>query len=543
MAGVTTRNFARERADGAPVSLRQLIAGSSLAVSGEVIAGSDGLDRVVTDVITGGLRGASGAIAIPQGALAVLAGDALRTDTYQVDMAVRSASESGAAGLVLCTERANVVLAATRLANKLKVPVVVTESEDPITLADQLRLIVREPRMLRSDVLLSLVSALARVSPNSQVEDILLRVAEELGADLALVNADGTLVAGSPETQLVDRSSLIEVATSAKHGGRTLRVQPLSLARREPPSFWLLAGMEAPTSAQESVVADGLTIASWFLGTRLVADRLERERDARFRMGVLNAILALQEGFDAALLQNLATLGWNIDGWCTAIHIQASGESDSLRILTLTDQVARALAEAGITGPIIERPDGWTLWRTERNEPQATSYRSVVTSVSEAIDNFLVLAPRLSIHAGIGRPYLGLEGLRTSLSEAREAATIAQAAGDRAGIQHIDEMGVRRILLGWYASDSFAEFARTLLGPLLDQDADGTLLHTLEVYLDEESSATLAAARLHVHRNTILNRLDRLRALLTVDLDDPEERLAVQLACRVVKLKRGEQAL
>ena len=78
---------------------------------------------------------------------------------------------------------------------------------------------------------------------------------------------------------------------------------------------------------------------------------------------------------------------------------------------------------------------------------------------------------------------------------------------------------------------------------MLVSDSDGTLLQTLEVYLDEESSATMAAARLKVHRNTILNRIERLRTLLTVDLDDPEERLAVQLACRVIRLKRGEPPL
>jgi purine catabolism regulator len=539
--GTMSGHFVRNRADAAPVTLRQLIAASVLADRGEVVAGIDGLDRVVADVVTGALRGSSGPLAIPPSALAVLAGDSMRTDTYQVDMAVRAASESDAAGIVLCTERTNVVLAATRLANKLRVPVIVTESEDPITLADALRVIVREPRMLRSDVLLSLVTSLTRVSPNASVDDVLSRVSSELSVDLALVHTDGTSVAGHPDVQVEDRGAFLEVPTTTTASPWSLRAQPLNLARREPPTFWLVARMHQPTSAQESVVSDGLSIVSWFLGTRLVADRLERERDSRFRMGVLNSILAAQEGFDTALLQSLATLGWNVDGWCTAIHVQVSGEADSLRILALTETLTRSLADEDLSGPVIERSDGWSLWLTAQQEPQAASYRTVSEAVATAVESFIAMSPRLRLHAGIGRPYLGLDGLRTSLSEAREAATIAQASGGRTGVQHIDEMGVRRILLGWYASDSFAEFAVTLLGPLLAQDPDGTLLHTLEVYLDEESSATLAASRLGVHRNTILNRLERLRGLLTVDLDDPEERLAVQLACRVVKLKRAEQ--
>lgn len=538
-----SRNHAYSRADESPVTLRQVIANSTLAKTGEIVAGANGLERVVTDVIVGALRGSSSSLSIPSGALAILASDGLRTDTYQIDMAVRHASESNAAGIVLCTERSNIVLAATRLANKLRVPVIVTETDDPVILADALRSIVLQPRMVRSDVLLSMVTALSKVSSGVSTETILSQLAEELGAEVALVNAEGSLVSGDPSAQPIDSSSLLEVPTTSVSGPFAMRAQPLSLARREPPSFWLLGRMMAPTKVQESIVSDGLLIATWFLGTRLVADRLERERDARFRLGVLNSIIGLHEGFDAVPLQNLATLGWNVDGWCSAIHLQASGESDALRILTLTDQLSGALREAGISGPLVERPDGWTSWITDRQEPKTTSYRDVSNAVSIALSEFRPLAPRINIHVGIGRPYRGLDGLRTSLSEAREASTVAQAAGGQVRVQHIDEMGVRRILLGWYASDSFAEFARTLLGPLLDQDGDGGLLHTLEVYLDEESSATLAAARLQVHRNTILNRIERLRGLLTVNLEDPEERLAVQLACRVIKLKRDEHLL
>jgi PucR family transcriptional regulator, purine catabolism regulatory protein len=539
MVSVTT-GFTRQRADAAPVTLRQLLASGALDVPFEVIAGEDGLDAAVTDVFAGSIRGSSGVLHTEPGVLAVLEGGDLRVDTYQVDMAIRGAHESSSAGIVLCTDRVNVVLAATRLANKLKVPVIVAESQDPIILADALRKIVLEPRMVRSDTLLNVVETLARISGNARLDEVLASVGGSLGADLALVSAEGTLVAGVLDAQMPSVSDLIEVPVTSVARPYTFIAQPLHLARREAPSFWLTARLKAPTDAQVSIVKDALIIASWFVATRLVTDRLERERDARFRMGVLNSILSVQERFEAALLEHLAILGWKVDGWCTAIHLQASGDADPLRILTLTDQLSRSLADRGVVGPVVERPDGWTCWIVDRSEPPANTYHSITGAVEEAIVAFLALAPRLRLHVGVGRPYLGLDGLRTSLAEAKEAATIAQAAGGTSGVQHIDQMGVRRILLGWYTSESFGEFAHTLLGPLLDADVDGSLLHTLEVYLDEESSATVAATRLGVHRNTILNRVDRLRSLLTVDLDDPEERLAVQLACRVVKLKRSE---
>ena len=150
---------------------------------------------------------------------------------------------------------------------------------------------------------------------------------------------------------------------------------------------------------------------------------------------------------------------------------------------------------------------------------------------------FVARYPRVGAHGGVGRPYEGLGGLRRSLGEAREAAIIAQAAGAKSGADHVDQLGVQRILMGWYASDDFAGFAETLLRPLTEADPRGELVRTLEAYLDERSSATATAALLGLHRNTVMNRIERVAAVLGVDLDRPEERLAVQLALRVRRIR------
>ena len=42
-----------------------------------------------------------------------------------------------------------------------------------------------------------------------------------------------------------------------------------------------------------------------------------------------------------------------------------------------------------------------------------------------------------------------------------------------------------------------------------------------------------AAEALHLHRNTLLYRLARIQAIGGLDLDDPEVRLAVQVALRL----------
>ena len=529
-----------QRTEARPVTVRQLLATDSLLHEGELVAGSGGLDRIVTDVLTGTIQGTTAALPSLPNALHILDGGHLRGDNYQVDMAILHAADTGAAGIVVCTTRATIALAAIRLADKLKLPIIVASRAAPVILADALRQIVRAPLLVRSTALMEAVESLRKASQSTGMDAVLADLGTILNGRVALLGSDGTLVAGDAAGRALDPRHLIEVPTTTRVAPHVYIAQPLSLARREPPGFWLVIELSDPTDFWCSVAADALGISAWFATSRLVADRLERERDARFRVGVLNAIVAGSERPEPILLEHLAILGWQVDGWCTGIHVQATGDADALRILTLTDEFTRALSAAGLSGPVIERPDGWTMWTVQRREPEASTYRSMSQRLAKALESFVARAPRMNLHGGIGRPYAGLAGLRTSLAEAKESATIAQAAGGTTGVQHVDEMGVRRILLGWYASESFAEFAHTLLDPLLAADTDGSLLQTLECYLDSESSATLAAAALDVHRNTILNRVERLRSLLTVDLDDPEERLAVQLACRVIRLKERE---
>jgi purine catabolism regulator len=525
----------RRRGDPSSVLVRQIVALDQLA-GATVIGGSAGLDRPVDDVVM--LSAALSAEKFAsERSLVVMDASVLHSDTYQVDVALRTVHEANASALLLCAPSTRVGVATTRLANKFQVPLVVLPGADPLMLTDALRRVVRAPFLVRSDLVLEAVSRLRRTSGSAGLQQTLQALADTLDGVTALLGVEGTVVAGDPGAAPEDTRDLLGVPMARRSGADVLLTHPISLAPRERPTFWLVCRLHEPTAAWQAVATDILELASWSVAVRMVADRLQRERDARFRLGVLNAVVAAQERPEPVLLEQLGVLGWQVDGWCTGISLQASGDVDPLRVLTLTEDLQRQLAAAGLRGPLVERPDGWTMWIVDRKEPPPASYRQVVNALHRAAEAFVGSVSRVRLHAGVGRPYEGLGGLRSSLAEAKEAATIAQATGDELAVQHIDDMGIRRILLGWYASDTFAEFAHTLLAPLLQADHDGELTQTLESYLDHESSATLAATALGVHRNTVLNRLERLRSLLTVDLDDPNERLAVQLACRVIKLK------
>ena len=142
--------------------------------------------------------------------------------------------------------------------------------------------------------------------------------------------------------------------------------------------------------------------------------------------------------------------------------------------------------------------------------------------------------PALRLRAGVGTAHEGPMGLRASAAEARVALVAARTAGKPGGVTAHDAAGVQRMLMEWYASDTARASVRAQLAPLekLGPARAETAIRTLTAYLDQQGSIVKTAQTLHLHRNAVAYRLRRITDLLGVDLGDPDQRLALQLACR-----------
>ncbi|MGH7751083.1 MAG: helix-turn-helix domain-containing protein, partial [Candidatus Dormibacteria bacterium] len=80
-----------------------------------------------------------------------------------------------------------------------------------------------------------------------------------------------------------------------------------------------------------------------------------------------------------------------------------------------------------------------------------------------------------------------------------------------------------------------------LLGEIVDGSPRGAeQLRTLEAVLEARSLGD-AAARLGVHRHTVVYRLERIGALLATDLDDPGVRHRLWLALQAHRLLSEER--
>ena len=143
--------------------------------------------------------------------------------------------------------------------------------------------------------------------------------------------------------------------------------------------------------------------------------------------------------------------------------------------------------------------------------------------------------------AGLGTPQSGAAGLRQSTSEARIAAETAIVAGRAGTIETTDVTGLRRVLLDFYASPLSRALLDDVLAPLdaLGPDRAHTAITTLRAYLAHRNSLVRAAAELNLHPNAVNYRIRRIEQGLGLDLDDPDVRFAVELACRIRLMATG----
>lgn len=134
--------------------------------------------------------------------------------------------------------------------------------------------------------------------------------------------------------------------------------------------------------------------------------------------------------------------------------------------------------------------------------------------------------------AGAG-PAAGPRAIADGHAEAVRCLRALHALGRDGQGASVAELGFLGVLLG--DLHDVDGFVTATLGPLLDYDAQrGTqLVSTLRAYFDCGRSLTRAKEALHVHVNTVVQRLDRIQALLGPDWNTPEQSLELQLALRL----------
>lgn len=131
--------------------------------------------------------------------------------------------------------------------------------------------------------------------------------------------------------------------------------------------------------------------------------------------------------------------------------------------------------------------------------------------------------------------------LPAAFDTARRCAVLLDHLGRCEGV--VDACAYKPYLAMFGPGDQeVTQFIDTMIGPVLawDSQRGGELLTTLAAYIDAQGSPTRVGRQLHVHVNTVLQRLERLTALLGDDWREPDPLFRVSVAVRLHTLIQSQ---
>lgn len=143
------------------------------------------------------------------------------------------------------------------------------------------------------------------------------------------------------------------------------------------------------------------------------------------------------------------------------------------------------------------------------------------------------------LYIGIGNPCQGVREYRRGYAEARESLEVGRDIHCEGGCSHFNMLGAYRYLYTFAHTDTLRDRYQEQIAAIVayDRRKKTNLLDTLDVYLECGGNIAKTSHYLDVHRNTLLQRLDRIQKLCALDLEHLQIRFPLLIALKVHRLR------
>jgi DNA-binding PucR family transcriptional regulator len=352
-------------------------------------------------------------------------------------------------------------------------------------------------------------------------------VAELLHGEVLITDATGQVLAAAGGAAPLREPALSDLLDEALATGRsacatldaddrTLWVAPI-VAGSQQLGGLALAGGPLAQADQRTLERAGHVTALLLLNQRAAA-----EAEQRVRGELLGDVLAEPRRDADSLRQRARLVGADLEQ-PHAVVVVDPGDVGPHR--GLPSAAARA-AEAGGLAAV---HDGDIVLLLPRQRP-ADAAQEAVKQLSDALGT--------TVTAGGSGPAAGPGEIAEAHADARRCLRLLQALGRTGQAATAEELGAFGLLFGHAGRAELERFVRTSIGGILDYDRDrGTrLLETLATYFRNHANLARTAEALHIHVNTLYQRLDRIAQLLGPTWQDPDRALQLHLAVRMHEL-------
>lgn len=329
----------------------------------------------------------------------------------------------------------------------------------------------------------------------------------------AVLGADGTLLASAgnpPGDTGASTQRAIGANASPAHG-----------------SVALWCG-QPPTEDQLAALEHAATLAAMVA----VQERAVAGRERRSRALLLTELVSSAPQDRAETARRAAAMGWELQVPRAAVLVELGDVREGTETTELSAEERLLPFVRAVVGP---RAIGWGVpsGLALLVEP-GESLRSVVRAVYDAVATAL---PKTQVRVAAGGVQADFADLHLSYREAVTAMTLGRELHGTDFVCEHRDLGVYR-LLDQLPRRELSRLVDEALGTLLAYDSlhEGSLVHSLGVYLARDRNGVEAAEQLHIHYNTLRYRLKQIERLTGGFDRDPMSRLQTELAVHAHRL-------
>lgn len=278
--------------------------------------------------------------------------------------------------------------------------------------------------------------------------------------------------------------------------------------------IWIIADDRPLSDLDRLAIESGATVAALMIFYQEAVQNAE----AALKGGLLAQLIQHEPGQEAVLADQTLRYGLDLNAQLT-LYVFDSPDRSAAYLLELDRRLNRFLL-ARQTPAVVGQFAGQVVVLAQDD---AEDFAQALLMLSP--ESRLAVSSRLS----------GSAQIPTLYAQCQEALVITRRVGTRQQLVFFDQLGYLHTLYragsASLISNPYVPLVKRLVG-----ESGGTLLQTLEVYLDAGGNGVETAEQLSIHRSTLNYRLERIESIAGVQLNDPVTRTNLQIALKLMRL-------
>ncbi|MFI6632249.1 helix-turn-helix domain-containing protein [Nonomuraea fuscirosea] len=366
------------------------------------------------------------------------------------------------------------------------------------------------------------------------IEDVAAVVTDVLGGSLAVLDDLGRAIGGAAGELAEPDVGVLEAAQASRALGRTVRRGDLLIASVDVGGEPLCTLVLRSDDADERILERAALVCALLLLFR----RSVAEAEGRVRGELLDDLISRPGS--PGLADRARRLGVDLGAPHVVVVVKHGGQRERAAFWASSQASMRHGLAAGRGDEVVLLLPGDHAGAVAQRAAaelsaslQSTATAGAAPAVGPAEPSRGAQGdPRVRDEQGDSR----VRDVAAAYQEARRCAEALIALGRAGDGASAAELGFVGLLVG--DGHDVRGFVDRVVGPVIDYDARrGTALAgTLAAYFGAGGSPSRAAEALHIHVNTVTQRLDRVGRLLGDGWLEPERALEIQLALRLHRL-------